>query len=151
VNVARSLLLQRERPGQPPACVRPLPADGKQRRWSDRNRLAPAGVRELSLTGCFMSVARYVRQGVIDVLSIGVAAGGLVGVTVGVTVGGCVRVCVGAGSFPGNGLDGRGRLHGGTSLPGWPGEKPQVEATSEGMSSRSGWGAPMSAQYLMDG
>ena len=100
-----------------------------------------------------MSVARYVRQGVIDVLSIGVAAGGLVGVTVGawLTVGGCVRVRVGAGSFPGNGLDGRGRLHGGTSLPGWPGEKPQVEATSEGVSSRSGWGTPMSAQYLMDG
>lgn len=144
MNVARSVLL-----------LRSLPADGKQRRWSDRNRLAPAGVRELSLTGCFMSVARYVRQGVIDVLSIGVAAGGLVGLTVGVTVGltvgRCVRVCVGAGSFPGNGLDGRGRLHGGTCLPGWPGEKPQVEATSEGMSSRSGWGAPMSAQYLMDG
>ena len=145
MNVARSLHFPRS----------PLPADGKQRRWSDRNRLAPAGVQELSLTGCFMSVARYVRQGVIDVLSIGVAAGGLVRVTVGVpvgpTVGGCVRVRVGAGSFPGNGLDGRDRLHGGTCLPGWPGEKPQVEATSEGMSSRSGWGAPMSAQYLMDG
>ena len=146
-------------PGQSSSCVRPLPADGKQRRRSDRNRLAPAGVQELSLTGCFMSVARYVRQGVIDVLSIGVAAGGLVGLTVGLTVGvpvgltvgGCVRVRVGAGSFPGNGLDGRGRLHGGTSLPGWPGEKPQVEATSEGVSSRSGWGNPMSAQYLMDG